>query len=196
MKIGIFGGAFDPITNGHIAVCNYLLEKKIVDKVYLFPCNKSYYEKKMAPGVDRIKMCEFAVKENKNSGVEVCDYEIVNDLEGETLEILGKFLGENVVDTFYFVIGADNAMKINTWTDWEKLTAMVPFIVVPRVGSPVESEDCWYTKSPHVYLKDFEANILSSTQVRTDLRTNGQSTMITPTVAEYIKTNSLYSTPS
>ncbi|AYV84475.1 MAG: hypothetical protein Hyperionvirus26_30 [Hyperionvirus sp.] len=191
MHIGIFGGAFDPVTTGHIAVCNYLIERKIVDKVYLLPCNKSYYEKKMAAPSDRIKMCELAVGENKN--IEVCDYEIANGLEGETLEILEKFLDvkKGGGDTFAFIIGMDNGIKIETWTDWKKLVSLLPFIVVPRVGSELVS-DVWFTKAPHVYVKDFEANIMSSTQVRLDIKSKGESSMVDKSVVCYIKANGLY----
>lgn len=200
MKIALFGGAFDPITKGHIKVCNYLIDKHIVDEVWLMPCYVSYYGKKMATCDDRLRMCQLAVEHNKNSKVKVSDYEIANKLTGESIDIIKKLQADHK-DQFYFVIGMDNAIKITGWTDWEVLIGLIPFIVMPRSGYTLSQTDssitpiaptAWFMKDPHIYLADYEANIMSSTQVRDDLRTKKSCDLIDDPVSDYIKSNTLY----
>ena len=183
----IFGGAFDPITHAHIDICNYILDNKLADKVMILPCYKSHYDKKMAPPLERFTMCRLAIN---NPKIEVSDFEIINFLTGETLEILPKLMKQYPDDKFSFVIGMDNAVKINTWTDWEKLTALLPFIVLPREG--YEPKDQWFLQKPHIYLKDYKANSVSSTQVRKDLIERGTSSLVDELVMEYIKMRKLY----
>jgi len=191
MKIAIFGGAFDPITNGHIAVCNYLIEKKIVDEVWVTPCYMSYYDKKMTPHDNRLEMCNMAVKNNNNSNIHVSDFEIVNKLCEESVDVMAKLIATYIDHQLYFVIGMDNALKIHTWSGWEKLTNMLPFIIIPRLGYEC-NHDLWFLKSPHIYICEYIANITSSTQVRCDLKNNGCSDLIDKTINCYIEDNHLY----
>jgi nicotinate-nucleotide adenylyltransferase len=188
MKIGILGGAFDPITKGHIEICNYLINEKIVDEVWLSPCYVSHYGKNMADDNSRLEMCKLAID---NAKIKVSDFEIKNKLSGDSLDILSKYMEANKEHQIYFIIGMDNGIKITTWPDWEKLIALLPIIVVPRVGY-TDITNLWFTKEPHIYAKNCPANDISSTQVRKDIKETGKSSYLADEINEYIKNNKTY----
>ena len=190
-KIAIFGGAFDPPTVSHFRVAKALLG--ITDEVWLLPCNVSYTGKKMVSGKERLKMCELAIQDFKEPRIKACCFEINSNLVGETYDILGKFLNHyrELNARFYFAIGMDNANSIETWTGHEKLINLVPFIILPRDGFTVK-DDCWYTKFPHIIIKDFEPDTVSSTKVRQSIKESGNSDLITPSVLEYILSQKFY----
>ncbi|AYV78128.1 MAG: hypothetical protein Edafosvirus5_46 [Edafosvirus sp.] len=191
MKIAIFGGAFDPITIAHIAVCNYLIEKKIVDEVWVSPCYISYYDKKMEHYDNRLEMCKIAVENNKNPKIKANDYEIANKLCGESVDIMEKFIADYKEHQLYFVIGMDNAIKIMTWTGWEKLINMLPFIIIPREGYVVD-KNIWFQMTPHIYIKEYIANLISSTQARLELKNKGNTDLVDKLVVNYITDKQLY----
>ena len=63
MKIGIFGGSFNPIHNGHILIARQLLDLKVIDQVWLLPCYSHVWNKDLAPAEHRVKMIELALKD-------------------------------------------------------------------------------------------------------------------------------------
>ena len=196
MRVGVFGGSFDPITKGHIKLCNYLIDKKIVDEVWLLPCYISHYDKKMEECYERSYMCKLAVASNKNTKIRVCDYEIYHELKGESVDIMEKFIKDHKDHKLHFIIGMDNALKIHTWTNWQTLTTMLPFIVVPRGGytEPLDIKNAWFNKKPHQYLSKYEPDVTSSTQVKVDFKKLGKkSDLVDKTVNSYIVTKNLYS---
>jgi nicotinate-nucleotide adenylyltransferase len=192
MKIGLFGGAFDPITKSHMKLCNYLVDNNLVDEVWIMPCYVSYYDKKMVDCHNRLMMCQIAVDNNKNSKIKVSDYEIANKLSGETYDIVEKLVQDYKEHTFRFVIGLDNALKIHTWSRWEDLAKLTPFIVFPRVVGENHVDNLWCMKEPHVYLASYKADSVSSTQVRKEIRENKFSDLVDLGVCTYVIDHGYY----
>lgn len=192
--IALFGGAFDPITYGHINICNYLVDNKIIDEVWIIPCYVSYHGKKMSHWSDRLYMCHLAVLHNNNDKIKVCDYEIVNKLNEETYDIVIKIVSNYNMYKFYFVIGLDNAVSINTWTNWNKLINQIPFIILPRILKNNDKIDTnmWFNKKPHIYLDKYIVDDISSTCVRENIKKHNYSNMIHKSINEYIIENKLY----
>ena len=200
--IALFGGAFDPPTIGHGNIAKYLTEKNIVDEVWFMPCYVSYYGKNMAKFKDRHKMLMLMIKD-LNVKADVSSFEKDIKSTAGTNVIMEKFLKCYNDYKFYFVIGMDNAMKIRTWPGWEELIQMVPFIIVPRKDDNNETPDDnsnnkkntdgadWYMRGPHIYLNEMEANDISSTNVRTNLK-DGNYKNLTDNVSKYIQDERLY----
>lgn len=191
MKIAILGGAFDPITTGHIDIANYLVDNNIVDEVWLSPCYLSYYDKKMADSKHRLEMCSLAVSDNKNIRIKVTDFEIKNKLIGESVDILASFIKYYPMHQLYFVIGMDNAIKINTWTGWTKLINMLPFIIFPREDN-IMPKDAWFLNKPHIYMDRYKENLISSTIVRNNIKNNVPPEYISSSVQTYISQHGVY----
>jgi len=187
-KIAIFGGSFNPPTKAHFEVAQRCLE--IVDEVWLMPCYVTYYNKKIISPEHRVKMCEIAIDSFGNKSIKVCDFEIKNKLTDESYPIMRKFLQEYNAK-FHFVIGMDNANKIDTWTNWDKLIDMLPFIIIPRKGYKKEETKNWYLKEPHIFLKG-KGIAGSSTEVRNSLKNNIKSNLIFDAVYDYITKYNLF----
>lgn len=189
-RIGLFGGAFDPFTKCHKKVIESLFEQNIVDKIYILPCYKSAYDKNMQPFEDRIKMCQMVANEFEN--VIVSDFEKKYNFNGQTYPTLLKFFEthKDINTDYYFIIGMDNANKIDTWDNWEEILKIINFIIIPRPNY-IRDNKKWYNKDPHILL-DIEENHGSSTEVRNDIKNNRKSNLIDDYIYDYIVENKLY----
>lgn len=189
MRIGLLGGCFDPITMAHIKVANVVLDNNLVDEVWLVPAYNSLNNKAFkVTNEQRLHMCNLAIQDNNRSNIKLFDYEIRNKLVGSSLEIITRIKKDFPDKSFYFVIGADNAINLHKWTDYEKLIHEITFIIVPRNGYNCENLT-HKLESPHIYLKCDEI-LGSSTQVRNDI--DNSLWLLSAKVKEYIGSNNLY----
>lgn len=173
-KIGLFGGAFDPPTLGHLAIAEELIENGHLDYVWFVPCYRSLHDKEMVKSYHRSKMLMQMISFAKNwRKLHVCNYEIHNKMSGKTYDFLRKFIPEYTSQEcykdfkFYFIMGMDNALNIKKFADWNKVINMIPIIVIPRMyhNVCVDIKKLWFSKKPHqlIYLTE---NDCSSTDVR------------------------------
>lgn len=190
MKIAVFGGSFNPITIGHTNLCNYLIEHGVVDLVLVMPCYKSLYNKDLVDGEHRLNMIKLASKNNRY--IQAFDFEIRNKIEGVgTYDIMTDIKKSFTNDDLYFVIGADNSQKVKKWIKGDLITKDFKFIVVPRNGTDLIQ--LWFTEEPHIYLRDYSPDSISSTTVRTYLRKSMyDETILDYQVFQYILSNNLY----
>jgi nicotinate-nucleotide adenylyltransferase len=198
IKVAILGGAFDPVTNGHIQVAQFVLNtSKIFDEVWLLPCYSHMYGKKMISSDDRLNMCKLAVECDKR--IKVCDYEIKNKFAGQTYHFVKQLLEEDFAKNQYdfsLIIGLDNANTFEKWVEYELLEKMIRFVVVPRKGISFDPKISWYLKSPHIYLCE-ESPIMeiSSSEVRKALIEDDNTLLqnaLDIKVLEYIRNNRFY----
>ena len=135
-NVAVLGGAFDPITKGHIDTARFVLNtSRKFDEVWLMPCYEHINGKDMVSAKDRLEMCKIAAK--VDGRIRVCDYEIENRMSGETYKLAKRLLddeGYNDKYSFSFIIGQDNANDFHTWINFENLQRLIPFVVVPRPG--------------------------------------------------------------
>lgn len=183
MKIGIYGGAFNPPHQGHIEVAE--LASQYLDEVWIMPCYKHNYGKNMLNGHHRLNMCNLTFNHNK---IKVSNFEIENNISGGTY-VLANILKNKYNHSFYFIIGQDNANEIHKWLNYNKLINEFPFIVIMRYLD--DSNDLWYKKDPHIYIKTKITNI-SSTEIRNNIQDNIKPNHINNSVFKYIEDNNLY----
>ena len=207
-KICILGGAFNPVTLGHIEVAKYVLNtSRTFDEVHLMPCYNHMYGKDMASSNDRLEMCRIASK--ADGRIKVSDYEIKHKLSGETYYLVRRlFKDEEITDKydFSFIIGLDNALTFDKWVNYEHLERMVRFVVVPRKGVKDDPKITWFRKNPHIWIPfDDRGKIVmsdkecSSTKIRNLIRSSDQNmkneelkSIIDKDVLQYIKEKKLY----
>jgi len=203
-RIAILGGAFDPITNAHTQIAEYVLKHSDFEEVWLMPSYKNT-NKVMASPEHRITMCKKAVKDIEN--VSIFPYEIDNELEGVTVNVFKRLKEDDEYKGYKFsmIIGIDQANSIDTWVDYDSLKKQVTFVVIPRKGYRKKPSINWFTEAPHMYLKGNSAipNI-SSTEIRFGARylyndVPGKESFISvltdnlnPDVLTYIENNNLY----
>lgn len=200
LKVAILGGAFDPITKGHIETAKFVLNtSKTFDEVWLMPCYKHMHGKKLQPAEHRLAMCELAAK--CDGRLRAFDYEIKSEMAGETYQLVKRLQAEPFAQDkieFSLIIGQDNANSFDKWVNYQELERLIRFVVVPRKGVPSDPNVTWYLKQPHVLLHG-ENTIpeISSTVIRRELKSgkSGKNLAVNmdPLVVEYIHKHHLYS---
>lgn len=199
-KVAILGGAFNPVTRGHVRVAEIVLNtSKTFDEVWFMPAYGHMYNKKMANVKHRLKMCEMAVK---NDGrLKVFDYEIKKKLSGETYQTVKLLLEEGFAKNQYdfsMIIGQDNANTFDKWVNHEELERMMRFVIVPRKGYTKIPKGAWYLRPPHIFLQNETTVPCSSTEVR-EMLNNGSmdkrtslAPLVNSDVLDYITDKGLY----
>jgi nicotinate-nucleotide adenylyltransferase len=133
MKIGLFGGTFDPIHWGHLRSAEEVREAFRLDRVLFIPSSIPPHKQKgeAAPADDRLAMTRLATA--SHPGFAVSDVEIARPGKSYSIDTLRRFagkLGRN--DLLYFILGMDAFREIGSWKDFEKLFSLSHFIITSR----------------------------------------------------------------
>lgn len=197
-NIAILGGAFNPITKGHIQLAQFVLNSSNeFDEVWLMPSYKHMFNKEMVSPEHRLEMCKIA---SQNDGrIKVFDFEIKNQLSGETYNLFKRLKQDEELNNKYnfsMIIGLDNANNFHKWVNFQELERMVRFVVVPRKGYDRDMNVTWYLERPHIFLKnDCDIIEISSTKVRNIFKNevfDDINKYLDQNVINYIKKNKLY----
>lgn len=177
-RVALFGGAFDPITHGHIETAQFVLEvcedmDEGIDEVWFCPCFQHINNKIMSAADVRVRMCRCAIRNDPR--LKVFEYEIQNEFKGDTHNFITRLLAEDFAKnqfTFRFIMGMDRANTAHTWVNWDDLEQKIPFIVVPREGVDPDPKVTWYKYPPHMDLSrcEYEISDTSSSEVRKIIR--------------------------
>ena len=136
MKLGIFGGTFDPVHHGHLIVAEAVRESVGLDRIMFVPTLISPHKQdaQPAPAAERLAMLREAVR--ANAFFEVLDIEIERGGVSYTVDTI-RALGEmHPQDAFYLLIGADNLAEFGTWRDPAEILRRVTLVVMDRPGFP------------------------------------------------------------
>ena len=197
VKVAILGGAFNPITLAHIQVAQFVLNTSgEFDEVWLMPAYRHMYNKNMASPEDRLEMCRIAAQ--RDGRIKVFDYEIKNQLKGETYHFFKCIKDEKELTeqfNFSMIIGQDNANTFDKWVNFEELERMARFVIIPRIGVERDPKVTWFLQPPHIFLYGENTGIIencSSTLVRELLKNGGDtSKYLDKNVLEYIKNKNI-----
>ncbi|MBI3611176.1 MAG: nicotinate-nucleotide adenylyltransferase [Nitrospirae bacterium] len=135
MKIGIFGGTFDPIHSGHLAIAEEVLKTIGLDRVLLIPAGRPPHKKgrKVLPAQHRIEMVRLAVE--GHPGLEVSDLEITRRGKSYTIETVKALERNYPKETeFYLILGLDAFLEFSSWRASDELMARCHIVVVSRPG--------------------------------------------------------------
>jgi len=179
MRVGLYGGAFDPPHLGHLKVAQTALWSDEIDTLWFLPAWSSASGKNMSEFKHRLFMCSLLSK--NYIGMHVCDLEAeVKSLD--SLEIVNYIQEQNLACSFRLVLGTDNFWKMNQWKNSHEVMKIAPALWVERPGQsriPVISYPLY--------------NTLSSTQVRETISSNGSMDgLVSKEVETYIKDENLY----
>ena len=191
MKIGIFGGSFNPIHSGHAIIAHHIISSGAVDRLWLMvsPVNplKVGLEQQVAD-TDRLRMVEMVSRPME--GVETSAFEFTMPKPSYTIDTLNALQAKFPDDEFYLVTGADNWVIFDRWRNSEEILAKYHLLVYPRLGYdvviPEELRD-------RVTLVDAPIIELSSTAVRERLAQGLSARYYVPDeVLSYIERKGLY----
>lgn len=134
MKIGVFGGTFNPVHFGHLRAAEEAGEILALDKILFVPSgNPPLKAHEVADALQRYKMARLAVV--KNRCFDVLDIECVSPAKSYTVNTLETLLGIYEGSDLYFILGIDAFLDIPNWWKPEELVSMVNLAVLSRPGS-------------------------------------------------------------
>lgn len=184
-KVGIFGGSFNPIHTGHIALAKSLCEKAGLDEVWFMVSPMNPFKKTATDLLDdhlRLEMVEKALE--KEPQLKACDYEFRLPKPSYTWHTLQAISLEFTDIEFTLLIGGDNWAAFDKWYHHEDILAHYPIVVYPRQGSSVG-------KVPEgVTIVETPLLNISSTEIRQRIK-EGKSIkgMVPESIEELVKRN-------
>ena len=192
MKIGIFGGCFNPPHKMHIKIAQNIINDGLVDKVIFVPTENSYTKAELVDINHRIAMLNLVIDRNNMDVSEVS--ESLN--YKYTFEVLDYFNHQYPDAQIYFICGTDNLKDFSRWINYEYILANYKLLVVARNGDNVDNITQQYTKFvDNIYITNIEQNMVSSTLIRKALKKNDKDYIqshLDRQVVEYIQNKGFY----
>jgi nicotinate-nucleotide adenylyltransferase len=210
-RIGIFGGTFDPVHQGHIEVARRLRARLSLDWIEFVPAYRPPHKLSTpeADAWDRFAMLILATKEDEDLYVSTIELEAAEAVYTiDTIRQLKPMWGARA--ELYFIIGADSFEEITTWKEYEHLLNSCHFAVVTRPGYSVRAENLpesirerivdlrdgfpgdQATEGYRIYLCRDVWNPISSTAIRHALKHQQQVDGLIPVVQQFIEKYQLY----
>ena len=131
-KIGIMGGTFDPIHNGHLLIAENAFEQLSLDEVRFIPTGRSPHKqgKKITAGAHRLRMVELAIADNPAFAAD--DRELRSDELSYSYLTLQKMRKNAPDDEFYFIMGGDSLRDFKTWYHPERICSCATLVAAIR----------------------------------------------------------------
>ena len=201
--IGVYGGTFNPIHNGHLLIAEELRICMKLDKVIFIPTANPPHKKitKLIVGSHRLKMIYSAIK--NNPFFLASDIELIRGGRSysiETIKALKEIYSKGA--KFFFIMGADSILEFMTWKNWEDLLKLCNFVVSPRPGYEIDLNVIKSKMRRKLRDKSLVKNIIyfetrvfdvSSTEVRKKIKKSESVKYYIPDeVIKYIKKHKLY----
>lgn len=136
LRVGVFGGSFDPVHVGHINCASELVKLLKLDQLCLMPCGQHAFKKQSYfSNAQRLEMLNLAVEglpqlliDSRELNSDGVSYSV------ESCREIRQQLGENAA--IFFVIGSDLLASLHLWRDWNKLLDIVNLVVINRAAEP------------------------------------------------------------
>lgn len=199
MRIGMFGGSFNPIHNGHIQLIRDIIDELALDKLLVVPSFLPPHKSVKSPvsPEDRLRMCRLSVSDIP--GAEVSDIEIKRGGKSYTYETLQELYRLYQNDTLFLIMGADMFLSIETWKNPEIIFNLAIICGVPRKGiggrqQLLDKEPFLKTLGADTRVLRMELPEISSTEIREAVEKEKPFDKFVPKcVEEYILEKGLYS---
>lgn len=187
MRLGVFGGSFDPVHVGHLIAAEAAADVLQLDTVLFVPARVQPFKIGLhsASAEDRVAMLRLAII--GNPGFSLDQREIERDGPSYTVDTLRDLGSETPQDELFLLVGADAAWDLPRWQDAEVLSQYATLVVLSRPGFEVPKLEM-ISRSVDVPAID-----LSASHVRRSARRGDSLRYLVPAaVVEYIEANGLY----
>lgn len=160
MRIGLFGGSFNPPHDGHVLVAEMALKRLKLDQVWwmVTPGNPLKSHKELLPLSDRIELSEEICDDPR---IKITAFEAAYDLSytEETLDLIAR---KNRGVDFVWLMGADNLADFHKWQNWRGIAETFPIAVIDRPGSTLSYLSSKMAKAyAHARLDESDAAVLA-----------------------------------
>lgn len=193
MRIGIFGGSFNPPHEMHRQIGIHLIQEGYLDKVIYVPTGDCYQKPDLISLKDRYQMVKQMLEGYPD--LEVSDYEAKNHIV-YTYQTLDYFKNKYPYDKIYFICGTDNLKEIDTWKNASYLLANYSLIVIPRNKDNQDRLLEKYLNQSSITMVNIPNSQISSTEIRRLLKEDRTSKKLVkkllPTTLDYIYQKNLY----
>ena len=197
-RIGVFGGAFDPPHNAHVALARSALEQLALDELRVIPTGQAWHKARvLSPAEHRLAMAELAF--GTLPGVVVDPREIRRAGPSYTLDTLRELQQEHPGAQLLLILGADQGAALPSWHGWQEILALATVSLAQRPG-PDQSQATFDPATlpnlpPGARFARIElpAMALSATDIRSQAgHGKDVSLLVPPAVARYIDLHHLY----
>lgn len=192
MRIGLYGGTFDPIHLGHLRAAESAREELSLDLVAFVPAAvPPHREAPRSTASDRLTMVRLATA--PHPAFEAWDDELRREGPSYTIETVEALVRERARDAFVLVVGADTWPEIPTWRKPERLLALVELAVVDRPGFASVDPTPLFPGALRARRVAGPGLPLSASAIREHARTGRSVRFLVPDpVADYIGERGLY----
>ncbi len=180
MRIGIFGGCFNPPHKMHKDIALNLIKENYIDKVIYVPTGNKYEKNDLVDAKIRYNMIKIMVEGYYN--LEVSSYEIKNNLT-YTYQTLNHFKNKYKNDEIYFICGTDNLKEITTWKNYKYILSNFKLLVINR-NNDLENININSLNHKNIVFVNIPFSNISSSLIRSDL--NKYKKMIDKKVFQFI----------
>jgi nicotinate-nucleotide adenylyltransferase len=210
-RVGIYGGTFDPVHNGHVEVARRVLQFFELDEVIFVPACVPPHKRNanITSAFHRFAMLALATEMDQRLLVSTIELDAPD--RPYAVDTVARMT--DVALRLFFIIGADSWAEITTWYEWQRLMHMCDLIVTTRPGFEIEAsstaslidlrgcdrqqlmEALEDESATHAFVTDIAMVDVSATSIRAAIRSNDFASvkqMTPPRVADYIEKHKLY----
>lgn len=191
MRIGVIGGSFNPIHNGHLSIAQLALDYLNLEKIIFIPTKNHPHNKKSLQLSSQIRMSMIEMAIRDNSRFQLSTIEIEKQGTSFTIETIEELLLTNPSFEIFLIIGADNLESFKSWHRYEDILKNATLAVTKRpsfsitIPEGLDSSRIVEFPSPHWGI--------SSSQIREYIsRGLGVNYLVPTSVSNYIENNSIY----
>ncbi len=194
MKIGVFGGTFNPPHEGHKKLALEFMSRLSLDLLLIIPTYIPPHKSSdfLADGADRLEMCRLTFLP-LGGNVSVSDIELRRHGKSYTVDTLSEIKELYPKDELFFLMGSDMLLSFHKWREPDKILDFAVICAAPRDSSGAQElknyvKEYYPGRKDRFLIMDFSPIEISSTDVRNSL----DETKIEKQVAAYIKKRGLY----
>lgn len=207
-RLGVYGGMFDPVHNGHIDAARFAVSLLNLDRLLLIPCAiPNHRDPATVSSEHRLQMLSLAIADYRKLAVD--DREIRRQGVSYAVDTLAELRAEEDYRQLVFVLGLDAFNTLPRWHQWQRILELSHLLVLNRSGAQIddktaaavdlatrlvdEPEAMFAEPSGRIFFAEDFDYVLSSTEVRSNLRANDSTEqMLAEKVRLYIEDHRLY----
>jgi nicotinate-nucleotide adenylyltransferase len=196
LRLGVFGGAFDPPHTGHVALAQLAVQQLQLDELRIFPTGQAWHKSRpLTDATHRLAMARLAFADVPRTVVDA--RETLRNGPTYTVDTLRELAAEHAGAQLFLLMGEDQALALPSWHAWREVVRLAIICVAGREDAatagtrfmPPAGLESRFCQLP------LPAMPVSATEIRSQIaHPTGAAPMVAPAVARYIALNHLYQT--
>ncbi|HTP79435.1 MAG TPA: nicotinate-nucleotide adenylyltransferase [Bacteroidota bacterium] len=190
-RIGIFGGSFDPVHNGHLRIATKAMNQLHLDRIFFLPAYFPPHKRKgpLATASNRLAMLRLAIRDEPRW--KVLTLEVRRRGVSYTFQSVRTIRTRYPKAKLFLIVGSDNAAQFESWRNFREILRHTVLAVYPRRGFRFQRK-LGALKSHTQVIKSDAIND-SSTEIRRRVRSSRSiASLVPPKVGRYIESHGLY----